>query len=616
MGVSRPWNLPQASPEPGIRPIQAFLAPGRNYFLLDGPFPTTMHTTRTVPSQRTLLLATEAATEDLGTLPETFDQAGFTVAVATLSEATTAVRSAPPDLVVIDARRSPEPALGLCRSLRSICSPTTPILLLHDGADPEWIDRACEAGATEFAEPPFHPTLLERRLDSAIAYVERLIDSSLLGSDALAGFGSPRAIAAPSVFPRLVSVAIEQCRTNDNSVCVLAVCSNAHLEGQQRFPDTFAHLLSRAVREFEQEGPASHPKGHIVISRVNETCFALLVPEIGRIQDAARLGYRIHEVVQSDAGGNANHVSIGIATSPGDSNEGQNLVRYAEEAAERIRQDEGNSLSFRTESTNRWVFERLTLERSLRNAIEREELIVYYQPKVDIVSRELVGFEALLRWQHPELGMVSPAQFIPLAEETGLIIPIGEWVLESACHQVQAWHAAGFAPVRMAVNLSPVQFRSTSLCDTVAKVLERTGMPASLLELEVTESMLMYSLKDTINTLQRLKATGIYLSIDDFGTGYSSLSYLKGFPIDALKIDRSFVRDITANADDAAIATSIILMGRSLNLKVIAEGVETESQRAFLQVLQCDEIQGYLISPPVPAEKAEAFLKTSDTSAA
>jgi len=185
-------------------------------------------------------------------------------------------------------------------------------------------------------------------------------------------------------------------------------------------------------------------------------------------------------------------------------------------------------------------------------------------------------------------------------------------VLESACRQVQAWHDAGFSPVRMAVNLSPVQFRSTSLCDTVAKVLERTGMPASLLELEVTESMLMHSLKDTINTLQRLKATGIYLSIDDFGTGYSSLSYLKGFPIDALKIDRSFVRDITANADDAAIATSIILMGRSLNLKVIAEGVETESQRAFLQVLQCDEIQGYLISPPVPAEKAEAFLTASE----
>ena len=565
-----------------------------------------------LPLQRTLLLATESAPDNLGTLLETFEGAGFAVTLASLSESTTTVRSAAPDLVVIDATGSPEPALGLCRSLRSICSPTTPILMLHAGADQEWVVSACEAGATEFMEPPYHATLLERRLDSAIAYVERLIDSSLIGSDALAGFGTPRAIAAPSVFPRLVSVAIEQCRTNDNSVCVLAVCSQTGGEGEQRFPDTFANLLSRAVREFEQEGPTSHPKGHIVISRVSETCFALLVPELGRIQDAARLGYRIHDVVQTDAGGEAAPVSIGIATSPGDSNEGHHLVRYAEEAAERVRQDEGNSLSFRTESTNRWVFERLTLERSLRNAIEREELIVYYQPKVDIVSRELVGFEALVRWQHPELGMVSPAQFIPLAEETGLIIPIGEWVLESACRQVQAWHDAGFSPVRMAVNLSPVQFRSTSLCDTVAKVLERTGMPASLLELEVTESMLMYSLKDTINTLQRLKATGIYLSIDDFGTGYSSLSYLKGFPIDALKIDRSFVRDITANADDAAIATSIILMGRSLNLKVIAEGVETESQRAFLQVLQCDEIQGYLISPPVPAEKAEAFLTASE----
>ena len=575
-----------------------------------------MDSNPSLPAPRTLLLATDAAEEELGPLSETFTRAGFEVAISPLSATTAAVRGATPDLVVIDAKGCAEPALGLCLSLRSTGSPTMPILMLTGGADPTWIDSACEAGATEFAEPPYHPRLLERRLDSAIAYVERLIDSSLLGAEALAGFGTPRAIAAPSVFPRLVSVAIEQCRTNDNSVCVLAVCSNRAQGESEGFPDAFANLLSRAVREFEDEGPTSHPKGHVVISRVSATCFALLLPELGRIQDAARLGYRIHDAVQAEAGDDIESVSIGIATSPGDSNEGHHLVRYAEEAAERVRQDEGNSLGFRTESTNRWVFERLTLERSLRNAIEREELIVYYQPKVDIVSRELVGFEALVRWQHPELGMVSPAQFIPLAEETGLIIPIGEWVLESACRQLKAWTDAGHPPVRMAVNLSPVQFRSKSLCDTVAQVLERTGMPASLLELEVTESMLMHSLKDTIHTLQRLKATGIYLSIDDFGTGYSSLSYLKGFPIDALKIDRSFVRDITANADDAAIATSIILMGRSLNLKVIAEGVETESQRAFLQVLQCDEIQGYLISPPVPAEKAEAFLTSTEEPAA
>ena len=564
---------------------------------------------------RSLTLVTDAPGGTDDNLVQALGKAGFAIERTTLAEAPERIRSRLPDLVLVDPAPGGEAALELCRTLRG--EETThnlPIVMLHDEAagagDPDWIVEACAAGATEFLEGPVHPAILERRLDSALAFVERLLGDRLLAGHG--DHGPTRSIAAPAVFPRLVSVAVEQCRTNGKNVCVLAVQPNLCEGGEARFDEQFANLLTRAVRDFEEEGPTSHPRGHVVITRVHERLFALLIPELGRIQDAARLGYKIHDCVAHDANSDLRSVCVGVSTSPGDGNEGQQLLEQADEAATRARQDESNCLSFRTESTNRWVFERLTLERSLRNAIEREELIVHYQPKVAIEDRSLVGFEALVRWQHPELGMVSPAQFIPLAEETGLIIPIGEWVLETACQQVQAWAGAGFTPVRMAVNLSPVQFRQSTLCDTVSGVLERTGMPATLLELEVTESMLMHDLKDTINTLQRLKASGIYLSIDDFGTGYSSLSYLKGFPIDALKIDRSFVRDITANADDAAIATSIILMGRSLNLKVIAEGVETENQMAFLQVLQCNEIQGYLISPPVPAEKAEVFLKKAE----
>jgi|GEM_PF-2882023 len=557
-------------------------------------------------SPRSLILVSEKPERHLESLQQALAASGTCLTRKDWALATEAVREDPPSLVLIDSQDGPERAVELCRELREAGLPhLTPIVMLHDGGDAEWFEAACDAGATEFLEDPIHPSLLERRLDSALAYVEGLVGSRLLAEDPGAEFASPRTIATPAVFPRLVSVAVEQARQSGKSVCVLSVRLSA---GGRELGEEFGHYLGRAVREFEEEGPISHPKGKIVISRVQPERYALMVPELERIQDAARLGYRIHEFLSQECGEHQVAAHIGISTSPGDGHDGATLLEQADQAAAIAQQDDSHSLSFRTESTNRWVFERLTLERSLRNAIELDELTVYYQPKVNIDTRAVVGFEALVRWQHPELGMVSPAQFIPLAEETGLIVPIGEWVLETACAQRQAWESAGFAPPIMAVNLSAVQFRQAELCETIAAVLERTGMPADKLELEVTESMLMHDLKDTVNTLQRLKASGIHLSIDDFGTGYSSLSYLKGFPIDALKIDRSFVRDITANADDAAIATSIILMGRSLNMKVIAEGVETENQLAFLKVLQCDEIQGYLISPPVPAEKAESFL--------
>lgn len=558
-------------------------------------------------SSRTLVLISESPERHSAVLQEALSKGQITLLKSSFDQAVALVREQQPDLILIDGGAESRVALELCGNLRQLCGGReTPIVMLHAAEAGEWIEAACEAGATEFIEDPIHPALLERRIDSAIAYVEQVITNTLIDSESLSDLVAARSIAAPSVFPRLISVAVEQCRHNNKNVCVLAIQPQGDGAQSTTFSDTFANQLGRAVREFEEEGPISHPKGKIVISRVNDSCYALMVPELDRIQDAARLGYKIHESMRQDSGQASVH--IGISTSPGDGHDGFRLLEQAEQAASLARQDESNSLSFRSESTNRWVFERLTLERSLRNAIELDELIVYYQPKVNISTRKIIGFEALVRWQHPELGMVSPAQFIPLAEETGLIVPIGEWVLETACRQSQAWADAGLDAPVMAVNLSPVQFRQPELCEIVANILERTGMPANRLELEVTESMLMHDLKDTINTLQRLKASGIYLSIDDFGTGYSSLSYLKGFPIDALKIDRSFVRDITANPDDAAIATSIILMGRSLNMKVIAEGVETESQLAFLKVLQCDEIQGYLISPPVPAEKAEAFL--------
>ena len=245
---------------------------------------------------------------------------------------------------------------------------------------------------------------------------------------------------------------------------------------------------------------------------------------------------------------------------------------------------------------------------TLRHALKREEFLLHYQPRVDLHSGEITGMEALVRWQHPEQGLVLPGRFIPVAEDSGLIVPLGAWVLHTACAQNKAWQVAGLKPVCVAVNLSARQFRQQDLVEVVTRTLQETGLDAAYLELELTESMVMQNVEATIATLTRLKAIGVKFSIDDFGTGYSSLSYLKRFPIDFLKIDQSFVRDISTDPDDAAIVKAIISMAHDLGLRVIAEGVETQEQKSFLQQGHCDEMQGYLFSRPVPAEKFEVLL--------
>jgi EAL domain-containing protein (putative c-di-GMP-specific phosphodiesterase class I) len=255
---------------------------------------------------------------------------------------------------------------------------------------------------------------------------------------------------------------------------------------------------------------------------------------------------------------------------------------------------------------NERALERLRIEGDLRNALEREEFILHYQPQVDLHTREIVGVEALIRWQHPELGMVPPVRFIGLAEETGLIVPIGAWVIRTACMQNKAWQLSGLGHLRMSVNLSARQFGQQDLVESIALALRETKLAPEYLEIELTESLVMADVDRAIGILRELKALGVKLSIDDFGTGYSSLSYLKRFPIDVLKIDRSFVNDITIDPDDAAIVASIISLAHSLRLQVIAEGVETEEQLSYLRQHDCDQIQGYFFSRPITAQ---AFTK-------
>jgi diguanylate cyclase (GGDEF)-like protein/PAS domain S-box-containing protein len=301
--------------------------------------------------------------------------------------------------------------------------------------------------------------------------------------------------------------------------------------------------------------------------------------------------------------------SIGISTFPDDGADVETLVKNADIAMYRAKDQGRNNYQFYSAQMNKHTFERLAMESSLRRAVERNEFVLHYQPKLDLRTGAIAGVEALVRWKHPDWGMVSPAQFIPLAEETGLIVQIGEWVLKTACEQSRQWRDQGIPGVRVAVNLSARQFAQKSLLQDVARIIAESGLTPESLELEITESMVMQNAEHATETLQKLKAMGVSLAIDDFGTGYSSLAYLKRFPIDCIKIDRSFIKDIPVDADDMAITKGVIALGHSLRLKVVAEGVETAEQRDFLQANDCDEFQGFLFSKPLAAEEVTALLK-------
>lgn len=349
-----------------------------------------------------------------------------------------------------------------------------------------------------------------------------------------------------------------------------------------------------------------------VVARMGGDEFTVLLPRLGRVEAAVDVAEAILAELETpfliDRREFLVTATIGLSICPLDGSDADTLMRNADMAMYSAKDRGRNSYTLYRAAMSSHSVERLTMEQDLRHALEQGELFVHYQPRVDLRTREIVGAEALVRWRHPQYGVIPPTEFIPIAEETGLIVPIGEWVLRSACDQIRVWLAKGYPPVRVSVNLSLRQFVWQDLIGMVHRTLYESEVPAELIELEITEGTIAKDVDATIHTLKALKSMGVHISIDDFGTGYSSLGYLKRFPIDALKIDQSFVRDIVHDPDDAAIAQAVITLAHNLQMKVVAEGVETEEQLAFLERCECDELQGYLISHPVPASVIERLL--------
>jgi diguanylate cyclase (GGDEF)-like protein len=362
-----------------------------------------------------------------------------------------------------------------------------------------------------------------------------------------------------------------------------------------------AERLKSCAREGDTVARLGGDEFLIVLTHVNDISGAAVSAE--RFMDAmtARFVVQGHSLSIG--------CSLGISIFPEDGADSETLIKHADAAMYSAKDGGRNNFQFFTADMNAQAVERLAFENGLRLALDKKELFLVYQPQMDIATGTISGLEALLRWQHPVLGLVPPDKFIRIAENSGLIVPIGEWVLRTACSQARKWQDEGLAAVSIAVNVSAVQFRQQGFCELIRRVLRETGLAAHNLELELTESLLLGNADVTLSVLQELKAMGLTLAIDDFGTGYSSFSYLKRFPVSKLKIDRSFVRDVAVNPDDAAITIAIISMAKSLNLKVIAEGVEDEAQMSFLRAHQCDEIQGYYFSKPLAVDKVAEKLR-------
>ena len=528
------------------------------------------------------------------------------------------IKEKQPDLLLLDLKMPEISGFDILQALRADDRfRHLPVLILSSSSDNADKLRALDLGATDLLSKPVDPSELQLRVRNTLA--------AKAYQDQLAFYDPLTKLPNRYLLLEQLEWALESARRNRDAMAVLSI----ELDQFDKISDTLGlYAGDELLRELGQRIAgmvcSTDLLGYCETDENTPTnlfhfdggVFALILHRLGRERDAARAAQCLLETIRKPLKINATEIyvtaSIGISTFPTERVNNIEMLQLASSARDYVKSKGGDAFKFSSRQININYQQRISLEARLRRALERDELVLHYQPKLDVATNTITGVEALLRWQVPEQGLVSPNQFIHIAEEIGLIVPIGEWVLMHACRQLAEWRRTGRPPIDMAVNLSPAQFQSADMLDAFRRIIAESGIDPQRLTLEVTESMLLEEIDAKIDTMSHLREMGVRLAIDDFGTGYSSLRYLLRLPLDELKIDRSFFVNLFEDAKSRALVSSLIHLARKLNLRTVAEGVETEAQLRYLQKKGCDQYQGFLFSPALPSHELVKLLPPAD----